>query len=289
MYTKSAPTTLKSLYKRAIARMTIKLFCIIDGDSTAFSVKIEPEDTVDDLKDAIKKKQSPLFDHIRASELNLWSVDVADDGIPVNLINVESKTLLTKSTNEISEVFGTTPPKKTIHVIVQRPLAVVLPALKRDREQELEASQKFQKYLGATSISDTRIFQTIADDNIARHGEQKLELPLNLPNFKEWRALAGTIFADKTPYIEELERETHYRYIFLRPRRFGKSAFLNMLCAYYDIHNAGIFDELFGPLYVGKNSTLSKNTHLVLKFDLSSIDIRSIDKMEATFNKYTNH
>ncbi|KAF9344577.1 hypothetical protein BGX26_004219 [Mortierella sp. AD094] len=101
----------------------LKLFCILEGDSTAFSGKVEPDDTVDDLKGAIKKKQSLLFDDIRAREFLLYSVAVPDEGIPVNLINVESKILLTKSTNEISEVFGTAPPKKTIHVIVQRPLA----------------------------------------------------------------------------------------------------------------------------------------------------------------------
>ncbi|KAF9368773.1 hypothetical protein BGX21_006350, partial [Mortierella sp. AD011] len=62
-----------------------------------------------------------------------------------------------------------------------------------------------------------------------------------------------------------------------------------MLCAYYDIHNANIFDELFGPLYVGKNPTSSRNKHLVLKFDLSSISVSSsVDKMEASFNKTIN-
>ncbi|KAF9189597.1 hypothetical protein BGZ49_003794 [Haplosporangium sp. Z 27] len=54
----------------------VKLFCIIDGDSTAFSVKIEPEDTVDDLKDAIKIKQSPSFNDIQASNLVLWIVTI---------------------------------------------------------------------------------------------------------------------------------------------------------------------------------------------------------------------
>ncbi|KAF9994469.1 hypothetical protein BGZ80_007582 [Entomortierella chlamydospora] len=99
----------------------VKLFCIIDGDSTAFSVKIEPEDAIDDLKDAIKKKQSPLFDDIRASELILWSVDVADEGIPVHLDHVESKTQLTKSTKSIKIVFGENPAADTIHCIVRRP------------------------------------------------------------------------------------------------------------------------------------------------------------------------
>ncbi|KAF9090104.1 hypothetical protein BGX27_002349, partial [Mortierella sp. AM989] len=37
----------------------VKLFCILDGDSTAFSVKVEVEDTVDDLEKKIKEEKSP--------------------------------------------------------------------------------------------------------------------------------------------------------------------------------------------------------------------------------------
>jgi hypothetical protein len=91
-------------------------------------------------------------------------------------------------------------------------------------------------------------------------------------------------------YIEQLEKtQTHYRYVFLRPRRFGKSAFLNMLCEYYDIHRADVFKDLFGPLYIGKNPTSWRNQHLVLKFDLSSISVSgSREKMEASFNEVIN-
>ncbi|KAF9095631.1 hypothetical protein BGX27_001247 [Mortierella sp. AM989] len=118
----------------------------------------------------------------------------------------------------------------------------------------------------------------------------QLQLPRNLPSFFNWRTIAGTIFADKTPFIKALEEgTTNYRYIFLRPRRFGKSAFLNMLYAYYDVHTAGIFDDLFGPLHIGKNPTASKNKHLVLKFDLSSIDISgSLLDMRNSFHDYIN-
>ena len=98
------------------------------------------------------------------------------------------------------------------------------------------------------------------------------------------------IFADKTIYIEQLEKfQKKFRYTFLRPRRFGKSAFLNMLCAYYDIHTADHFNDLFGPLYIGKHPTPWRNQHLVLKFDLSSISVSGtfID-MKESFNDKIN-
>lgn len=115
-------------------------------------------------------------------------------------------------------------------------------------------------------------------------------MPYGIPNFTDYRTICGTIFADKTIYIKHLEkRQPTYRYMFLRPRRFGKSAFLNMLCNYYDIHKADIFDDLFGPLYIGKNPTPWRNQHLVLKFDLSSISVSgSRDEMKASFNMVIN-
>src|SRR6266496_1606345 len=62
-----------------------------------------------------------------------------------------------------------------------------------------------------------------------------------------------------------------------------------MLCNYYDIHKANIFNDLFGPLYIGKNPTPWHNQHLVLKFDLSSISMSgSRDRMEASFNEVIN-
>ncbi|KAF9272057.1 hypothetical protein BGZ74_005445, partial [Mortierella antarctica] len=63
-----------------------------------------------------------------------------------------------------------------------------------------------------------------------------------------------------------------------------------MLCAYYDVHYAGIFDDLFGPLYIGKNPTTSKNKHLVLKLDLSKISVSpgSLEAMRTSFNERIN-
>ncbi|CAG8687523.1 13703_t:CDS:2 [Funneliformis mosseae] len=161
---------------------------------------------------------------------------------------------------------------------------------KREREKEAKASRKVQKIFGATSVSETRIFKTIAENSEARLDENKLELLYGIPNFFSFCTNAGIIFADKTMYIEQLEKnQSNYRYMFLRPRRFGKSAFLNMLCNYYDIHKADIFNDLFGPLYIGKNPTSWRNQHLVLKFDLSSISVSgSRDRIEASFNKVIN-
>ncbi|KAG0344707.1 hypothetical protein BG004_004244 [Podila humilis] len=54
----------------------ITLFCIVDGTSTSqcFSIKPRGDDTVYDMKVAIKLAQSPNFDHVPASELSLRKI-----------------------------------------------------------------------------------------------------------------------------------------------------------------------------------------------------------------------
>ena len=114
-------------------------------------------------------------------------------------------------------------------------------------------------------------------------------LPHGLPSFYDYRTVDGMVFADKTMYIEKLEMNGGYRCLFLRPRKFGKSTFLNTLCLYYDIRTAPVFKELFGPLYIGQHPTRSCCSHLILKFDLSSIStIGSLEELQEDFNHYIN-
>jgi hypothetical protein len=81
----------------------------------------------------------------------------------------------------------------------------------------------------------------------------------------------GFLFVDKTRYIEVLDKGNDYYYLFLSPCQFGKSTFLDTLCTYYDIAESASFHDLFGELYIGKNPTKYRNSHLVLKLDLSKI------------------
>ena len=81
----------------------------------------------------------------------------------------------------------------------------------------------------------------------------------------------GAIVADKTRFIPLLESNP-FQYMFLRPRRWGKSTFLNMLAAYYDVNTKDSFEEVFGKLDIGKTPTESRNSHLVLLFDFSMIN-----------------
>jgi Predicted AAA-ATPase len=78
------------------------------------------------------------------------------------------------------------------------------------------------------------------------------------------------IIADKTRFIPLLEQNP-FEYMFLRPRRWGKSTFLNMLAAYYDVKTTESFGDIFGGLEIGKQPTKWHNQHLILLFNFSTI------------------
>jgi hypothetical protein len=104
-------------------------------------------------------------------------------------------------------------------------------------------------------------------------------------NFDHLITVADMIAADKSRYIAELDQNPQYQYVFLRPRRWGKSTFLQMLANYYDKGRAAEFDTTFGQLYIGKNPTDDRSSLLVLLFDFSSINsFASLQKTEAQMN-----
>ncbi|KAI8595874.1 hypothetical protein EDD21DRAFT_358654 [Dissophora ornata] len=104
----------------------LTLFCLVDGDSTPFSVDIDASKTVDHLKNLIANgDQAPAFRDIAAKDLTLWRVSIPivpkKDRKEVSLVDILSKEELDES-DDVSDVFKETPPKKIIHIIVQRPL-----------------------------------------------------------------------------------------------------------------------------------------------------------------------
>ena len=93
-------------------------------------------------------------------------------------------------------------------------------------------------------------------------------------------------YVDKTMYIPKLEDEPDALF-FIRPRRFGKSLFISMLRAYYDIKRKDKFDKLFGNLWIGSHPTENQGKYQVLFLDFSKIG-GSIDQLEENFNAYCN-
>ena len=94
-------------------------------------------------------------------------------------------------------------------------------------------------------------------------------IPYGISSFKQVRE-EGLYLVDKSMFFEQLELAGNFFYI-VRPRRFGKSLFLNMLEAYYDINEKDNFDKLFHGLYVADHPTGNRNKYLVMHLDFSQI------------------
>lgn len=86
---------------------------------------------------------------------------------------------------------------------------------------------------------------------------------------------SGYAFADKTKYIELLEKESPYTFI-VRPRRFGKTLFSGMLEMYYDRLEKDNFARYFGNTYIGSHRTDIASSLMVLHFDFSGLSLNNI-------------
>lgn len=82
---------------------------------------------------------------------------------------------------------------------------------------------------------------------------------------------AGYAYVDKTPFIKTLEKCGSRFPFIVRPRRFGKSLFANMLMAYYDKAAAASFERNFAGTWIAEHPTPFANKFMVLKFDFSGI------------------
>ena len=91
-------------------------------------------------------------------------------------------------------------------------------------------------------------------------------------------------YVDKTHFIPQIEEIANYLFL-IRPRRFGKSVFLTMMRAYYDISQKDRFEERFGNLWIGKHPTPLQGIYQVLYFDFSKANLGR-GSLEDNFNNY---
>ncbi len=93
------------------------------------------------------------------------------------------------------------------------------------------------------------------------------QIPYGISDFVRMRT-ENYYYVDKTMYLPLIEDTASYIFR-IRPRRFGKSLFLSMMKAYYDILPKDRFEELFGGLWIGKNSSDQRIRFQVIYFDFS--------------------
>lgn len=109
-------------------------------------------------------------------------------------------------------------------------------------------------------------------------------IPYGVSKFDELRE-DGRYYIDKTPYIRLLEQRADFL-LFVRPRRFGKSLFIDMLRCYYDSNMKDRFQQLFGELDIGKNPTKGANAYWVLSLNFSRLGKKPEETIAAAFERY---
>lgn len=117
-------------------------------------------------------------------------------------------------------------------------------------------------------------------------GKDKVEL-LNIPYgqvaYETFRA-KRLAFADKSGIIGFLDDEGMTPYpVLLRPRRFGKSTFVQMLKCFYDLSYKDRYDEIFSTKKIYAENLASHNTYHVIDFDFSGISGYERDTLIDSF------
>ena len=116
--------------------------------------------------------------------------------------------------------------------------------------------------------------------------EDKVELlstPYGEVAYETFREL-GRAFVDKSSVIKDLEDSKTPLYpVLLRPRRFGKSTFVQMLKCFYDISYKDRYEEIFNGKNIYTANLSSHNTYHVINFDFSMVNSQSNTSMLNSF------
>ena len=109
------------------------------------------------------------------------------------------------------------------------------------------------------------------------------KIPYGVSDFDLFRR-DNYYYVDKTRFIREIEKKGRYLFL-IRPRRFGKSLFLAILEAYYDIAYKDRFDFFFQGTDIHQNPSKEKNSYMVLKLNFSMVN-PEISRVEEAFPDY---
>ena len=111
-----------------------------------------------------------------------------------------------------------------------------------------------------------------------------LKIPYGIKDFKRIRN-EGYYYVDKTAFIRRMEARDSFVF-FVRPRRMGKSLFVETLRCYYDVNERANFQKLFGGLDIGENPTENANKYLMLALDFSLVDRGEGLTLAERFERY---
>jgi len=108
-------------------------------------------------------------------------------------------------------------------------------------------------------------------------------IPYGVSDFNDFK-VKNLYYVDKTGFIRDIEKKGNFLFL-IRPRRFGKSLFLGVMEAYYDIAHKDRFDYFFKGSDIYRHPTGEKNSYLVFKLNFSAV-IPEVSRLEEAFLNY---
>jgi hypothetical protein len=108
-------------------------------------------------------------------------------------------------------------------------------------------------------------------------------IPYGVADFNDFR-VRNYYYVDKTRFIRDIEKKGKFLFL-IRPRRFGKSLFVGIMEAYYDIAYKDRFDYFFSGTEIHENPTGERNSYLVLKLNFSLVN-PDISLVQGSFLNY---
>jgi Crinkler effector protein N-terminal domain len=107
--------------------MQYRFLCIVIGEKTEFSVKVDDADLVDELKDAIKKKVEHALGAFDAHALTLYKVEINRSNAEEYIKNLQEASQNPSSNprldpaDELKVHYASSPPPQMLHILVELP------------------------------------------------------------------------------------------------------------------------------------------------------------------------
>ena len=103
--------------------LSLNCFLLGDEPDRMFSVEIPKDKNVSILKKLIKEEKAPHFDHVDASDLDIWMVDLDLDELgagPVH-VNLDAYQKLSPPRKKLSSLFNVDIDDERLHIIAKTP------------------------------------------------------------------------------------------------------------------------------------------------------------------------
>ncbi|MCP4217471.1 MAG: AAA family ATPase, partial [bacterium] len=115
---------------------------------------------------------------------------------------------------------------------------------------------------------------------MAHNAQTIKEIPYGISDYGLIRK-GNYYYVDKTLYLKDIEKAGRYLF-FIRPRRFGKSLFIAIMAAYYDVFYKDRYREFFEGTDIYENPTGERGEYLVLSLNFSEVSPQP-EYMEFSF------